>query len=101
MSVPNSIVAQLEPFTQEPVGKSKTARIDGNQRRRVMSFIPGRCVKEKIICLLSCKTLFEVSAGLLLVTVLLLCVVEMALFGMLSLILMTRSGIDRNHGPNS
>ena len=66
-----------------------------------MSFIPGRCVKEKIVCLLSCRTLFEVSAGLLLVTVLLLCVVEMASFGMLSMILMTRSGIDRNPGPNN
>ena len=99
--MPNSIGAQLERFTQEPVRKSKTARIYGNQRMRVMSFIPGRCVKENIICLLSCKTLFEVSAGLLLVTVLLLCVVEMASFGMLSMILMTRSGIDRNHGPNS
>ena len=98
MSVPNSIVAQLEPFTQEPVGKSKTARIDGNQRRRVMSSLPGRCVKNKVICSFPCKNLFEVSAGLLLVTVLLLCVIEMASFGMLSMILMTRSGIHRNPG---
>ena len=96
--MPNSISAQLEPFTQEPVGKSKTARIDGNQRRRVMSSLPGRCVKNKVICSFPCKNLFEASAGLLLVTFLLLCVIEMASFGMLSMILMTRSGIDRNPG---
>ena len=99
--MPNSTGAQLEPFTQEPVGKSKTARIDGNQRRRVMSSFPGRCVKNKVICLLSCKYLFQVSARLFLVTVLLLCVMEMASFGMLSMILMTRSGIDRNPGPTN
>ena len=56
--MPNSIGAQLERFTQEPVGKSKTARIDGNQRRRAMSSLPGRCVKNKVICSFPCKNLF-------------------------------------------
>ena len=41
----------------------------------------------------------QVSAARLLITVLLLCVIEMASFGVINMILLTRSGIETNPGP--
>ena len=44
---------------------------------------------------------FQVSAGRFLITVVLLCVIEMASFGWMSAIISVRSEMERNPGPTN